>query len=120
MPRSFAAAISIEMLREPVEAMNLNRGDNVAAQGRALAHDANHVERQEPFDERVGLVDMIIEDRDLGLFGDRRPVRDAQCDVLVVIQDCDLQWVPRLRWSGPRTRACQRCVSTSSLGPITK
>src|ERR1700676_2158422 len=45
---------------------------------------------------------MIVEDCDVCPFGDRGPVGDAQRDVLVVIQDCDLTYLPRLRWNRPQ------------------
>src|SRR6202011_1039627 len=42
---------------------------------------------------------MIVEDCDVRLFGDRGPIGNGQRDVLVVIQDCDLHYLPRLRWN---------------------
>jgi hypothetical protein len=34
---------------------------------------------------RIQLIDMVAENRDLGLFGDRRPIRNSQRNILIVV-----------------------------------
>lgn len=64
--------------------------DDLARQGRSLPHDAHHVEGRQPFDHRVRIGKVVVEDGDVSSGGDRRPVGHVQRDVLVVVEDRDL------------------------------
>lgn len=63
--------------------------DDAARQGRSLPHHAHHVERRQPFDDGVGVGDVIGEDGDLRTRGHLRPVGRGERDVLVVVEDRD-------------------------------
>ncbi len=53
----------------------------------ALAHDADHVERQQALDDRVEIGQMVIENGDRGAPSERRPIGHLQRHVLIVVQD---------------------------------
>ena len=59
----------------------------------ALAHDADHVERQQALDNFVEIGQMVIENGDHGLPGERRPVGHLQRHVLIIVQDGDAHGV---------------------------
>src|SRR5262249_40943092 len=61
--------------------------DDCPGQRCALAHDADHIERQEALDNLIGFGQMVIEDRDHGATGERRPVGHLQRHVLIIVQD---------------------------------
>ena len=78
MPRSAAAARSIEALRMPVVIRSLRSGSasSVAQERRALAHHADDREALERGDDLVGAAERLIEDLDLDVGAERRPVGD--------------------------------------------
>lgn len=60
-------------------------------QRRTLLHDADRIKRQETLDGCARVGNMIAEDCNIGPTGDGRSIRQAERDVLIVIEDCDFQ-----------------------------
>ena len=54
---------------------------------RALAHDADDLERCQAGDQPVGIVQMIVEERHLDALRQHRPVGRALRDLLIVVED---------------------------------
>src|SRR4029077_9100101 len=87
IPRSAAASTSMAALRGPVDAMSFsrdNRSMTDLGSGVALAHDADHVERQEALDNFVEIGQMVIENGDHGAAGGWRPGGPLQEPLLII------------------------------------
>jgi hypothetical protein len=50
-------------------------------QRRSFPHHADRVEPQQPFDDRIRIVDVIVADGDFGPAGDGGPVRYVKRDI---------------------------------------
>ena len=62
---------------------------DVTRQWRSLPHDTDRVKRQKSLNDCVRIGNVITEDGDFGPAGDGRPVRQAERDILIVIEDRD-------------------------------
>src|SRR6266852_5493194 len=51
-----------------------------------LAHDAENIKRKQTLNERFELGDVVVENLDLGVAGNRRPVRHLQGYILIIVQ----------------------------------
>jgi hypothetical protein len=79
--RSFFPSPERSELRKPFE--------DFTRQRRSFSHDADDIERQQPFDDRIRIGDKIVEDGDFSSSGDGRPIRHRERDILIVIEDRD-------------------------------
>ena len=64
--------------------------DDFRRQRRAFPHHADDIERRKPRNERVDVGNMIVEEREFGRRGQRRPVGAPGGDVLIVVEYRDL------------------------------
>ena len=92
MPRSLAAATSMEALNGPVEAIIFSRGRrSMTARGNGvrsrMTHTTSNGASRSTTASWIG--EVIVEDGDLGARRHLRPVGHAQRDVLVVVEDRD-------------------------------
>jgi hypothetical protein len=55
--------------------------DDLTRQRRSFPHHADRVEPQQPFDDRIRIVDVIVADGDFGPAGDGGPVRYVKRDI---------------------------------------
>ena len=68
IPSSFAASISIEALRKPVEAISCNlgrRSKNLSWEWSSLPHYANDVIGQKPVDKSGWISNVVVKNSDL-------------------------------------------------------
>jgi SAM-dependent methyltransferase len=89
-PDMFVATRSIDAFRGGCrgdQAQPRQAQDHGACHRRALAHDADDVERLKACDDGVGVRQMVVEHGDARAPIQHRPVGHRQGDVLVVIQD---------------------------------
>jgi hypothetical protein len=89
MPRSCAAAISIEPFRGPVEAISLSRG-NLSRTSRGKGVRSRMTETTSngrSRDNGIWTRHVVAKDNDLRLLSDSRPVRHGKRDSLVVVED---------------------------------
>ena len=88
---------------------------DVARQWRSLPHDTDRVERQKSLNDCVRFGNVIAEDGDCGPAGDRRPVRQTERDILIVVEDRDFQTsmlFEKTLWADPKPT---RSTESSSL-----
>ena len=90
MPRSVAALTSNEVLRAPVVISSFRSGRaSITLRGkrRALAHADDDGKALQRLDRLVRAGEGLIEDLDLDVLGDRRPVGEFHRHVLVVVEN---------------------------------
>src|SRR5215813_13302509 len=79
-PRSVAATTSIEALRMPVVIRSLSLGSfSITARGKAVRSRLHHI---------VRCAEMFVEDLDVEIARDLRPVGRLESHVLVVVENC--------------------------------
>ena len=89
-PRSLAAATSMDALRRPGRDQQLQVRqflDDGAREGGALAHRAHDVEALQRLDHVLLAAEVLVEDLDVEIARDLRPVRYLEYDILVVVED---------------------------------
>jgi hypothetical protein len=70
---------------------------NVAGQRGLLAHDANDIERQQPFNHGVRIGEVVLKYGDARSIAEHRPIGALQRRILVIVQNSDLvllHWHP--------------------------
>ncbi len=90
-PRAFAASMSIEALRMPVVIRSLRLGSaSITCLGKPVRSRmamtmAKSLQRR---DDLVGPAEMLVEDLDVDVALDLRPVGDLQRHILIVVENC--------------------------------
>jgi hypothetical protein len=80
----------MEALRMPV-VIKLQIGqplDHGAREGGPLAHRANDAEALQSRNDRVGRTERLIENLNIDVVGDFRPIGHRERDILVIVKDC--------------------------------
>ena len=89
-PRSAAAFMSMELLHAPVVISGFMSGRpsiTSRLKGVRSAHHVDDGETLQRLDDGGVVAEPAVEDLDLDLFGDARPVGEFEGDVLIVVED---------------------------------
>ena len=112
-PRSLAASVSIEALRMPVVMRSFKSGSaSITLRGKPVRSRmaTDDLESLERGDDVIGPAEMRIEDLDVDVALDLRPVGDLEHHVLIIVENCaaNRHDASTPLMSGGGSRACRQ------------